>query len=366
MIAAAATFVGRRPIHAVATLDAEGAQMPVAAPLPLPPESTSFPPVVERPQTVHPLAFDIIDAAYSPSAGRVLVASTQPASAVHFLDPDTGQSEALPLPGPARRVVVRPDGAVAAVVFDGAIRFIEVATRATIRELPRAPMNVSFAAPPRVLLDTATELLSWLSLDTGTTTPAGSIFGGGQFWVQATFTRPGFYLSSGRLQRYPDGNQTASLYDGFDLGLFNEVHSTSRYCGSRFWLLDGDKRLLLDCARVFQVSETASEDLRYLGSLDRVDRVSHGTYVQSLGRYVSIPGTLRIDGSFVSSEAHLVVHDPRTLGLEARVPLALIPGDQFRSTRGRFVFEGRTSKRVHVLADSNSDPRSRALIVVDL
>ena len=326
VIAAAPTFAGRRPVDAVATLDPDGAAMP-AAPLPLPAETSSLAPPVERPQMVHPLAFDIVDADYSASAGRVLVASTQPQSAIHFLDPESGQSESLPVPGPVRRVVVRPDGEVAAVIFNGGVRFIDVATRATIRELSRVSQNLSFAAAPRVLLDGEPERLGWLSLDSRRDQPRGQpvrlrlVLGAGHLHPAGLL--PGVRAAA----TPPDTNQVVNLYEGFDLGLFGDVWSSSGPAVSRFWLLDGDKRLLLDCGRVFQLSEAADRDLRYQGSLDFVDGVSHGTYVRRSIATSRSPASLRSDSSFVSSEGQLVIHDPRTLGLEARLSLAQIPGD---------------------------------------
>jgi hypothetical protein len=328
-----------QPTDAVATLAADGPDDPALPPLMAPPEPDAFlPPFVTVPAKEVPLDVDMVEAGFSRLLNRLVIASANPENAVVLLDPETGAREAIPLPRRPRHVFVREDGAVAAVVHDGGLQLLELMTRKVLFSGAQVPRKVSFGTPPLVVFDDGPNLI-YFDLQAGAVTGKGYI---GDF-PPIPFTAGG---ASVYLQPYPrnaieryepgsPGKNTAS----YDLNLF-DVENTLLGCAQDMWVSRGGEFLVIGCARVFKLSTDASQDLAYLGSLDRYDTTLDTIYSKRLDRFVSgVRSHPREGGRW--SGIGLAIHEPRALALEHRVswPSASSMGsvhDVFEAASGRF------------------------------
>ena len=105
----------------------------------------------------------------------------------------------------------------------------------------------------------------------------------------------------------------ASGDPSFDIGLLDPMDNTGTPCGSQMWASEDHARLVLDCARVFDLSTARASDLAYAGQLERTRGVK--------------------DVAFDAAHSRLFVAGPTIFQGDTYFPLnvvAVYEGDQLR------------------------------------
>jgi hypothetical protein len=361
VVAAASNYSGDLAPFGVATLSAEGndPKPPALARTQPDPTASDGRPFLEMvTPSLTALPHDVMAAAFSSKLGKLVLASSRPSNALHLADPDTGQGESIPLAGTPRLLAVRDDGAIAAIVHDGGLQFIDLVTRSVRWTSAAHPQFVSFGAPPRVLFDGGSGLV-WFDLDKGTTerTP----FAGAAAFV-VTPGSDSLYQAGEKLSRYDWGPMVGLPRASYDLDLFRSG-SLFDGCGKRVWLTGGAHYLVLDCARVFELEADAGSDLRYRGSLDWMPGAIDTLYSARLDRFVSLVGSYRTARGYETGLSELALHEPQRLGLERRVSWR--NSMERPSIRGGYLFESPTG-RLLVIGTADDGSGTAYLIGVDL
>jgi hypothetical protein len=355
----------------IARLDAEATGQTVTTPIPVPapPNYDLLPPSVTVPITSVPLAFDVVDVAYSRSLDRLVVVSSSPTSAVLLVDPETGTAETLATPASPSKVFVRADGAVAGVVRSGGVTFLSLQTGASLGEQATTATRVAFGANPLALVGAdGDSALSWIDFAAGTRRSAFSAF----FGAVAFATVPGtqsFYtavdaVTSRPLARHEDVATGAD--PSVDLSMFTPDSNVVPSCGGRVWTSDDGTRLILDCGRTYRLSRTPAQDLVYAGGLDGIVAVADVAYAGPSDRFFVLPSLLLAGETYFSQPGVVTVHDGDALVMRALIDLQATPNTPTARIRPLRVFLGPTPHRLYVLAVTDFQPVKAVVLTVDV
>jgi hypothetical protein len=318
------------------------------------------------------LSFEVQDAAYSAPLNRIVATSTQPTSAVLLVDPDSGTSQTIATPAGPSKVSLSPDGLTAAVVRSGGVTFLNLQTRAVLREQDGAATDVAFGPPGSALLATANGL-SWLDLGTGATREAfgasASAFGFGT--LAGTLT---FYTSSAafgpELIRHDD---VATNVDPVaNLGIFSfDDNNVTPTCGSRLWVAEDGGDVILNCGRVYRQTTPTSDDLVYAYGFENTFSITDVVHSSTMGRYFMAPELLFQGDTYFDAFPYVTVYDDELLNLRATIAVGSFPGPSTPGvtvqSRVQRVFLASKPERLYVVVHADrSEPPTNAVYTLDV
>ena len=196
-----------------------------------------------------------IDAEYSLALDRVVLVSTNP-DLLTIFDPVTGQGQSVPLAMPPTALSISSNGLRAAVGHDGRISYVNLATAAvektfgvttTVFDLALSGTDI-FAFPLR----DQWQQVRVVNIASGAETLWNLVYAGS---TAGKISPNGKYLYINASKRYDVTQPLSPAYD-----------STSGYNPGQWFSQDGS-RLFSSTGQAFRLSDIASQDLQYNGTL---------------------------------------------------------------------------------------------------
>jgi len=293
-------------------------------------------PTCKLPRSLTPLDYDVVDAAYSRSASRVLLLSSNPPT-LHFFDPRTRTETRLGLDADPTRIALSADGTRAVVGHDRLLSHVDVQSESILRTYPVSARVIDVVVPENGRY--------YAFLETGGDDPEIAIVdsesgaeqivrGGGTRAIQ----RPGtdsVYIVNSRI-----GPQRLTSIDIGEGGA-NRLHRSPYHgrhepCG-RIWFSEDGRQLFTACGETLRASSSRDQDMRFAGALANATRVAGLDHSAAAHHIVAIPAPPFAGDPLTDSKLQLY-HDH---ALEYRGSVDLPP---FKAKRrpvpahGRFVF----------------------------
>jgi hypothetical protein len=199
---------------------------------------------------VRPVAAD-----YSAALDRMIIVSTNP-NLLTILDPVSGTGQTVLLSMPPTALSISPDGQHAAVGHDGRISYVNLATATVEKTFPvtETVFNLALSAANIYAfpLHDQWEAVRIINLATGTETLWNWIYAGA---AAGRISPNGKYLYISAVKRYDITQPLPSAFDAI-----------SNYNSSQWFSQDGS-RLFSGSGQAFRLSDIASQDLQYNGTL---------------------------------------------------------------------------------------------------
>jgi hypothetical protein len=290
------------------------------------------------------LPFHVVDAEYSDTLDRIVIASDEP-NRVVAIDAETGDFSAIALPQTPLAVSVHPDGASAAVAHDGFVSLVQLepprllATHAVsvdAIDVVLAGNGYSYAFPRSNTWST----IASLELATGAATLGmTSVYGGTVGRLHPSGDR--MYgadrgISPSDIERYDLAGGIANVaYD-------SPYHGGHAPCGNLWFTQDG-ARIVTACGRAFRASNARADDMLYAGALEGNPRVGHLDHSRAAG-------WLAVSHVGFDRTRELSLFEDAFLGLRQNVTLPrFVVGGREYAAEGRFTFFNRDGTRLYAL-----------------
>jgi hypothetical protein len=281
------------------------------------------------------LAYQVVDAAYSPALDELVLVRASPMPALVLHDPRTHAETTVALSAAPTSVSVSPNGVSAAVGHANAVTFVDLSSATPVA----TPFAVNATATGVAVTDDGyvyavsstsagrVQILS-LAAATGVEKDALSTVGS-PATVRVRPGAPALYLSGSYVG-----------LEGYDLSSHVPVlvsATNGAWCnGSSFWMNSAGDRLITRCGTVLRASSSPVDDLTSVGALTTV---TYSTYL----RHAS-DSTARGELSCIASGDLYSYYDDRTLRRFSAADLSLretavFPVDPSGLPwRGRYVF----------------------------
>lgn len=323
--------------------------------------------------TRHALGFDVIDAGYSKTLQKAVLAASRPTPAVHLYDPVTGNDVSIALGWAPTSVALSPDGLFAAVGHKGAVSYIDLTQRIVVRtfsvntdifSLVWASNGYIYAFPDGTQWDPA----AWGTLRIFNTAAGG----GGEIpslSIISGESRGAVQPSTGVLYVTPTTNIDPLMINWYDISTgavsaeFRSLTSVRQSACGGFWFSDDGARMYSRCGRVFTPPPpppyvTSDADLTFLGIMEGGNT---GSRIISLsdsipaGRVVSIDTGDRVNDPLVNDDDSVTFYDRNQLLKigNVRFPAVAAQGGRY-SVHGKFVFFEGSGKAVVVIGQADS------------
>jgi hypothetical protein len=202
---------------------------------------------------VRPIAAD-----YSNALDRMILVSTNP-DLLTILNPVTGTGQTVSLTMPPTSLSISPDGLRAAVGHDGRISYVNLTSAAVEKTFPVTTTVYSLALGAKDIfafpLRDQWEEVRVVNIASGAESLWNMIYAGS---TAGKISPNGKYLYMNSLKRY---DITQALPSAFD--------AISSY-GPRQWFSQDGNRLFNGTGQAFRLSDVASQDLQYNGTLESV------------------------------------------------------------------------------------------------
>ncbi|MBE7157049.1 MAG: BACON domain-containing protein [Rhodospirillales bacterium] len=233
------------------------------------------------------LSFRPVDAAYSRSLNKIIAISDQP-DQLHIYDVASGSDRIVALQGSPFRLTLSPDQKHAAVTIPDSINYINLET-ATVEKLF---LNVAKQTEPVLVSDD----YIWTFTSNYDDLMALEINGSNGYGsIQAGF-KDGVYVPQQNAIYFTTTGNTGSLMR-YSLSGPNVTSTTSQpsfyaaafqVCGPFVASADGS-RIVTGCGAVYQSSDKADQDMKYLGTLEGIETSTSAAVSQGLNRIAAIP-----------------------------------------------------------------------------
>lgn len=313
--------------------------------------------------TVPPIGFDIVDAEYDLAQNRIIFAAQGP-SALHVYEPVTGTDQTVALPTTPTAVSVDPTGTHAAVGHNGAVSYVDLATRTVIATWPVSTdaIDVVLAGNGFAYVFPRTdqwEQIRTIQLSTGaeTLSATSSIYAG-----TVAKLAPGklaLYgadngLSPSDIEKYDITSGTATvLYD-------SPYHGDYQMCGD-LWMSQDGTRIFTRCGNVFRASDLQADDMTYAGALTGLEWIVHLSHSSATSAVVAVGGTRTFgtSGTVVTDDTDLRVYTGAFFNPAPSVRLPCVDvGGAGRVGHGRFAFIRSDGSEYYVVvgADNQGSP----------
>ncbi|MCB0218136.1 MAG: hypothetical protein KDH09_00455 [Chrysiogenetes bacterium] len=295
---------------------------------------------------VYNLGYKVVDAEYSKALDRIVTISAGP-DTLHIFNPATKTEVTVPLILPPLAVSVGPNGAQAAVGYDGYLSLVDLTTGTIQKTLGVTAETGDILLAGNGFAYVFPEWDQWvkvhsIDLNTGAETLTQSIYAKAHVALDPS----GLYfysadpLSLGTIEKWEIQYGAAQyLYDNITKGF--------KACND-IWMSETGDRIFSRCGNVFKSSAVKADDMTYNGSLGiKVRHVSHSAAahkVYAIG-----------DSSLGTSDLDVHVFEDTFLAEQPVIPLPCFKDSPVvTSSHGRFVFPSSTGSEVFVIVEGDA------------
>lgn len=308
------------------------------------------------------LPHDVVDAAFSTALNAVVMLSTYPESAVHVRDVTTGADRSIALTKVPASLSLSPDGMSASVGHTDLITIVDLAPGGA------APTLLPTTTPGWTVMGgngfvyvtpSAIARIRSINIATGVETQGSAPVAIGAYTTArlhpAGSKMYGFDTVRGELTSFPIVLGIAD-YGTHSPYLPNE----HPMCGDQ-WFSESGAMIYTACGNTFAASDTPSEDMLFVGTLELTDAENFTFRVDSLdesadAQEVALIEYTRIDcmpgqGLGDPCYSHLNLYDSTSLARDARYSFSpLSVGTRNYPQQGRFVFHSADGTQRHVIS----------------
>jgi hypothetical protein len=300
------------------------------------------------------LGFRPVAAEYSTALDRMILVSAGP-NLLHIYSPITQADQAVALSAAPLSLAVSPDGMHAAVGHSSLVSYVNLGTGVVEKTV-----GISFSAANLALSSTWIYVFSGASssgastlsinIGTGAVSSKGVIFTGTTTRYNAAVntiygTRDG--TSPDDIERYdisngPIANQTDSIY-----------HGDFPICGPIFFSPAGD-RIYTGCSTVFRASTDASQDMRYIKTINSAASLRSLAESVPLNRIALIQGSISVFGA-TPNDSVVFLYSADYLNPIGQFALAdFAGGGKTFKAHGKWVFFNAASTFLYAVDEADS------------
>lgn len=299
----------------------------------------------ENGQAVTLLDHRIIDAEYSKSLDKIVAVSDQPYQLL-IIDPETAESQSVPLSRLPTSVSVSPNGLHAAVGHDALISYVDLQSASLFTTL-----NVAADVGDVVLGDgdwvyaipirDQWESIRAVNIATNQEFSFGMIRAGTVYKMHPSGLR---MYGADRGLSPSDIERAVFSEDGNIIEVRDSpYHGDYPMCGN-IWISEDGQRLFTACGKVFRSTEDPNADMTYNGSLEQATRLISVNHSLAANQVFGIMSTLAI-------------WNYETLVMEANLQMPEFVRDDGRSfpVEGVFVFANSAGTEYYIIASVSED-----------
>lgn len=307
------------------------------------------------------LPYDVVDADYSTSLDRIILATSAPSELV-ILTPGTLDAQQVSLPLIPSSLSVAPDGLSAAVAHNGFISIVDLANGVLSKTIPTTTVAGDIVLAGNGFAYLLPESDQWVGIHS-IDIAAGIDFGDDNSWGIYAGTIAKLHPSGLAIYGITVGLSPTDIeiYDisGGVVGQIKDspYHGDYAMCGD-LWLGKDGARIFTGCGTAFKASPGTAEDMKYSGAFEEssAGQLTYRSIVHdpTKGKVYAIghEGPLW-DDSPNPSETLVRAYSYDFLASEGSLPIPCMESGPTKAIAyGRFVFVSSDGAQIHVLTQA--------------
>ncbi len=304
------------------------------------------------------LPYDIVDADYSTSLDRVVLATSAPSELV-IVTPKTLETTSVALPLLPSSVSVAPDGRSAALAHNGFVSIVDLTTATLTKTISTTTVAGDIVLAANGFAYLFPESDQWVGIHS-IDIAAGVDLGDDSSWGIYAGTLAKLHPSGQAMYGITVGLSPTDIetYD-ISAGVVGAIsdspyHGDYAMCGDLFLDKDGS-RIFTGCGTAFKASPGTVDDMKYNGVLEESQA---GSYAYRSIVHDPVKGLVYAigrEGPYWAdepdpSEASVRVYSYEFLAAQGSLPIPCMESGPTKATAyGRFVFVSSSGAQVHVL-----------------